>query len=362
MKDYRALVTIVIAFMCVSCGGGSSAITDCDARGDVRPICGMKTPEDMAVLPDGRQILLAHYGGMYNGTGSLAVFDSITESITPLFPMPNPKAEVAAIEWGDGSCERQPGMEFSPHGTHLHQLADGRWRYLVVNHGGREKIELFEVHITSDEVALQWRGCISPAEDTYMNDVVGLANGDVIYSKMFRASDSLAMAKSVIGIKTGDLWRWNKQGGLRVLPGTQAAQPNGLEISADDRYVFANMYMEKQVWKVDAQTGEVVAVADIANADNSAWGDDGRLWVVTHTGSLLAMSRCFDDAAIPCPPAFAVIALDPDTMASETLFTHEGAPMGAATIAVPAGDKVYIGSFAGDRMLVVPGFGSAVER
>ena len=43
-------------------------------------------------------------------------------------------------------------------------------------------------------------------------------------------------------------------------------------------------------------------------------------------------------------------------MEHELLFSHSGAPMGAATVAVPQGGRVYMGSFVGDRMISVPDF------
>jgi len=36
------------------------------------------------------------------------------------------------------------------------------------------------------------------------------------------------------------------------------------------------------------------------------------------------------------------------------VFEHEGAPMGAATVAQPLGEFLYLGSFTGDRILKVP--------
>ena len=143
------------------------------------------------------------------------------------------------------------------------------------------------------------------------------------------------------------------------MPGTDAAQPNGLELSADGRYVFANMYMEGEVWKIDVDSGETVAVGDVGNGDNSAWGSDGRLWVATHTAGAADMLSCFDFQDKPCGASFAIVAMDPETMAAEVVFSHAGAPMGAATIAVPQGGRVYMGSFVGDRLISVPDFSPA---
>ena len=46
-------------------------------------------------------------------------------------------------------------------------------------------------------------------------------------------------------------------------------------------------------------------------------------------------------------------------MESESVFSHRGAPMGAATVAVPQAGRVYMGSFVGDRLISVPDFGVA---
>jgi hypothetical protein len=293
---------------------------------------------------------------MENGTGSISLFDTQTEKVTELFPPKNGTLEINHASWGDAGCPPPSLDQFSPHGTHLRRLTDGGWRYLVVNHGGRESIEFFELTLAGSNSSLAWRGCVLAAEETFMNDVVGLPNGDLIFSRMFHHGGDLEMLKSILGIDTGDLWRWNQETGLKILPGTDAAQPNGLELSADGRFVFANMYMEGEVWKVDVDTGEIVAVGDIANGDNSAWGSDGRLWVATHTAGVADMLSCFDDQTAPCGASFEIVAMDPDTMAAEVVFSHAGAPMGAVTVAVPQGGRVYMGSFVGDRLISVADF------
>lgn len=357
----RLLLVFFCSLIACGCSNELAPITDCDPVGDIRPVCGMKTPEDIAALEDGRYLLLAHFGGMEDGTGSLSLFDTQTEQLRNLFP----KADGATVnndpDWGDRNCGPPSLAKFSPHGTHLHQLDNGRWRYLVVNHGGRESIEMFELNPAGDSSALHWRGCVLAAPDTAMNDVVGLANGDLIYSRMYHSLGMLDALKGLLGFSTGDLWRWNSTTGLRVLPGTAAAQPNGLEISPDGRFVFANMYSEQEVWKIDAASGEKIATAAIANADNSAWGSDGRLLIATHTGGVAELLACMGQPQNPCGGSFEIIAMDPETMAAEVVFAHRGAPMGVATIAVAQGGRVYMGSFVGDRMISVSDFSPAKE-
>ncbi|MEH6585843.1 MAG: hypothetical protein V7720_04750 [Halioglobus sp.] len=348
----------LIMLSVTACVDAEMKISGCETVGDIRPVCGMQSPEDIAALEDGRHLLLAHFGGMHDGTGSLGLFDTQSEQVKRLFPPANAVVDTGDPEWGEADCEPPRLDQFSPHGTHLHQLADGRWRYLVVNHGGREAVELFELLGQGGDSTLAWRGCVPAGPETYMNDVVGLSNGDLIYTRMFHNSGTLEQLLSAVGKNTGDLWRWNKQRGLRVLPGTEANQPNGIEIAADERHVYANMYFTQEVWKVDVDTGEVVATAPVPSADNSAWGSDERLWVVTHKDSIINLLSCFKEQAAPCGAGFEIIAVDPESMATESVFSHRGAPMGAATVAVPQAGRVYMGSFAGDRLISVPDFGA----
>ena len=355
----KSLYGVFLCLCLSACSSDMPAIVGCDSVGDIKPVCNMKTPEDIAALADGRHLLLANFGGMENGTGSLSLFDTQTEKVTGLFPPKNGTLAINDATWGDADCPPPSLEKFSPHGTHLRRLADGGWRYLVVNHGGRESIEFLELTLAGGNSSLAWRGCVLAAEETFMNDVVGLPNGDLIFSRMFHQGGDLEMLKSIVGIDTGDLWRWNQETGLKILPGTDASQPNGLELSADGRFVFANMYMEGEVWKIDVDTGETVAVGDVANADNSAWGSDGRLWVATHTAGVVDMLSCFEHQTKPCGASFEIVAMDPDTMAAEVVFSHAGAPMGAVTIAVPQNGRVYMGSFVGDRLISVPDFSPA---
>jgi len=348
---------IAAVFALGTATGCTPAITDCEPQGDIRPVCDMKTPEDIAAVPDGRHLLLAHFGHMGKGTGSISLFDTQTETLQALYPAPGGQGPWHRAEWGEPSCTEPPNASFGPHGTHLHRLHDGRWRYLVVNHGDREAVELFELLLAGDTPQLAWRGCVHAAPDTLMNDVVGLENGDLVYTRMFHVSDKLALPKSLLGRATGELWRWRRGRGLEALPATAAAMPNGLEISADNQFVYANMYMEGQVWQVRLADGTVVRRYDIASADNSAWGSDGRLWLASHEMGAGDFISCYPNPEQPCPGPFSIVALDPDTGESERLFHHEGPPMGAATVAVPQAGRVYMGSFLGDRMISVPDFG-----
>jgi hypothetical protein len=328
-------------------------ITDCVDQGNLHPVCGMQAPEDIAVVPGGQFLLLSELGNIGQYPGRIVLFDVNNESWRSIFP--NGQATAPDTLQGDASCTEPPGVEMSPHGTHLVQLEDGSWRYLVVNHGGREAVELFALTLpVSGTPELEWQGCVFPADNTLINDVVGLSNSDVIFTRMYHPQDFMGELRAMLGFESGDVWRWNKASGLELLPGTEGSLTNGIEISADERYIFINQYMDKEIQKYDLLARETTGVAEVAYADNSAWGPSGELWLTRHEMEPAVYLACTREDGVTCGMAFEVVALDPETMATRVIFRHQGPPMGAATVATPLGDKVYLGSFLGDRLLIVP--------
>lgn len=348
-----------------ACASDDNVITGCAPENGMTPVCELQSPEDFAHLPQphANYLLLSQMGGMGAFPGSILLFDTVTRQSTQLYPLLNPAVDptmtdsVTALDggaWGDDACVEAPNATFSPHGTHLQRLDSGRWRYLVVNHGDRESVELFEVSEQQGQPSIKWRGCVLAPESTVINDVVGLANGDVVYTRMFAKNDTWSLLKSMMKIDTGEAWYWNKAVGLKALPGSQGAMPNGIELSPDQRHVFINMYMNEQVLKYNLAERRVVGSANVGMTDNSAWAPNGELWLVTHRGKWQDSVACFENPRQSCGLAFAVVAMNPDTMQHRTVFEHRGSPMGAATIAMQVGDEVFLGSYAGDRLLIVP--------
>src|SRR5690625_236370 len=124
----------------------------------LRVITGLQAPEDLELLPNDRYLLLSQFGGLEGGPGSLAVLDRHTEQHRLLYPSkalgPSEEARGAG-EWGDPDCPGEPGAALSPHGIHLLQRPDGRWQLLVVDRGGRESVEFFELLGSGEDYRLQ---------------------------------------------------------------------------------------------------------------------------------------------------------------------------------------------------------------
>lgn len=325
-------------------------IQGCEPQPGMDVVCGLQAPEDLERLPGGGQLILSQYGGMSGGTGSLVLFDLATDQVRPLYPRAGGDGQP---DWGDASCPGAPGATISPHGIHLSQRADGAWQLLVVNHGGRESVEFFELSAAGADSRLTWRGCAVAPETAFLNDVVALPDGGLLVTHMFDKGDPEALAQALAGGNSGHVWRWRPGQSYDVLPGSQVPFANGIQIDAAGRNIYLNLYAVGQVRKIDLASGQVLATWDLPQPDNSTWSETGQLLVASHTGVFTDHERCNSVGKGACDLAYQVVAIDPEALSYRAILKHEGAPMGAATAALDVDGVLYIGSFAGDRLVKV---------
>lgn len=159
----------------------------CVAANGFEPICGFRRPEDLEVLAGSQALLVSEYGALSGARpGQLSVLDLTTRERRTLFAG---RADHAAAGQspaiGDEKCPGPPGPEFSPHGIHLASVGDQQ-RLLVVNHGEREAIEIFELTggPRAADVMLTWRGCVPAPAEAWLNDVVNLPDGGLVATHM----------------------------------------------------------------------------------------------------------------------------------------------------------------------------------
>ena len=354
----RAFVPIALALLPLGgCEPLPDAIAGCAPVDDLLPVCGFSRPEDLELLPDGRTLIISQMGSLDGAMpGSLVLFDTRGETITRL---PQFASEAGEENWGSPECDTPPGASLSPHGIDLSTRGDGRIQLTVVNHGGRESVEIFEVSSDSTGYRLDWRGCVIAPEDVYLNDVVALPGGGMLMTHMYPKSSptigpfTLHLVKGALGFDTGYVLRWDSAGFARV-NGTDAPFPNGIQLSPDGDFIFLNAYLAGEVRKIAYPGGALVGKAAIKGPDNSQWDAEGRLLVASHTGAIREMASCFEIREGACAAPFEIVAIDPLSMSTEVIFRHRGAPMGAATVAQQVGERLYLGSFVGDRIMHVP--------
>lgn len=318
------------------------------AEEGVEAFCGITAPEDLALF--GERFLLS---SSMAPASHLYVLDTFTGHVAAAETRLQPVA--AAERWGEADCA--PPASLESHGIDLSRRHDGSWQLLVVNHGGPETVEFFEVVASAEgPPALRWRGCVAAAGNAQFNDVAGLPDGSFLATDPITASWQFArMLLGSLGMDTGQVYRWRPGQGYEAVAHTRGAYPNGILLSADGQRFYLNLYLDGEVREHDLATGEVLRRTAVKRPDNSALTPDGRLLVASHDASLFSLL-----AAIVAPPAernqipFDIVAIDLADFSARSVFRSPGREQGGGTVAQPAGAHLYIGAFRGDRVLRVP--------
>ncbi|HTO53674.1 MAG TPA: hypothetical protein VMR50_09825 [Myxococcota bacterium] len=350
-----ALALGLAALGLAACSKPRPPISDCVPTADARPICTFHDPEDFALLPQAHALVVSQMGGGDGSKpGSLVFFALESESLTPAYPLPGAANEAPHAGWGDPKCPGAPGAALSPHGLDLATRPDGALELLVVNHGGRESVELFEV---SDALppALAWRGCVLAPDDAFLNDVAALPDGGFVTTHFLsRAHPLRSSLLGLLRLSTGEILEWHADSGIQPIPGTSAPGPNGIAVSKDGETLYLDAYFADEVRKISRRTGQTLEKADIASPDNLNWTAEGKLLVASHNAPLNEILACATLEHGQCPFHFSIVLLDPARLSDpHTIYENVGPPMGAGTSALLIDGELYVGSFAGDRLLRV---------
>jgi hypothetical protein len=352
---YRCVPILVLGSAALACAG-AEPLTSCDPVGPATPLCGYQNPEDLVRVPGTRSLLVSEFAGMEpDGAGLLSRLDLDSNTHTRLFGAGDGGRK--AEGWGDPACPGAP-TAFSPHGIDLVQRSDGALALAVVNHAGRESIEWFEVVLGEPGASLEWRGCVVAPEDGWFNDVVALPDGGFLASHMMPRSEGLRFTFELVksglfGVESGLVYEWSADGGFAPVPGTKIGFANGIALAPNGRTLFVNSSVGDGVLRVDRVTGERSGRAEVEALDNSSWAEDGRLFVASLTASFSEFQACNSLERGACAASFAIVAVDPETLATEVVYESDGRTMGAGTVGLQVGDELFVGSFAGDRILRV---------
>ena len=158
------------------------------------------------------------------------------------------------------------------------------------------------------------------------------------------------VAKLRSGEPTGWVWAWSADGGFNRLAETDDLMPNGIAISPDNTMLYVNVYMGNKTFALDLETGARTAELTVRQPDNVSVSDDGTLWIASHQHDPIGQT-CTQVTAGPCLLPFQVVTVNPERFEAHTVIDHDGAPMGYATVALKVGDRLYMGTAHGDRVV-----------
>jgi len=309
----------------------------CTPVDDIKFVCGMVSPEDIAVFPGGEWAIAS---GNRNG-GRLHLVNVRNKTATVVFPAPGQREQLDAQSYP--TCPGPLALEkpdlFQAHGLYLKAAANGRHTLYVVHHGTRESIEVFDVDARATPPSLTWVGCAPGLSTQTFNSVVALPEGGL----------------AATNTRAGDVWEYHKETGWRRVPGTEKTAPNGLEISRDGRWLYIAGWAEEKVTRVSR--GRTPVQSDVIalgfRPDNIRFSADSSvLFAAGHTDK---DGRSIVEPRTPLTETINVARIDPKTLEHRRIFVHKAIPgFVAATTAVPIGDELWLGSNRGDRVAYFP--------
>jgi hypothetical protein len=321
------------------------ALMECGGAGGVEIICGTHSPEDMEPAPDGRQLIVSQMAGRDGPRGSIALFDPAKKSFVEMQVTAEPLQG-----WGDPACPGPTGNTLSPHGISLSKRSNGALQLYVVNHGGRESIEMFEVKRVAGTWGLVWHGCVVGKND--YNDVATLPDGG------FAATHPNALGIKgpdlVSGQPSGVVARWTPVKGETELAGTKTGYPNGVIADSNGRYIYYAAWTAHEVHKYDLSAGSDISVIKLDfMPDNLTWTGKGQILAAGIKG---VQGDCPGGSGEPCIQGFKVAIIDPGKMQAKTVYDSggKGALISGTSVALQLKNSIFAGSFQGNRILRLP--------
>ncbi len=350
--QWQACILVVSIYLF---GGQAYATPDdaavsCEPANGIISLCGLNKPEDIVVSPNNSDLIFSEFGE----NGSLASLNIHTGKVTRIYRTSDSPMPVKEL-WGEPACTAPPAS-FQPHGIDLSQRRDGRWQLLVVNHGGRESVEFFEVSLDKGEPPqAQWRGCAVAPDQGNFNDVAALPDGGFLVTQMAdKDSQTWQVLLTYVGVDSGFVYRWTPDAGYSAVPNTEGKMPNGIIVSPDGSTFYLNLYFGNELRKHDLVSGKVLGSVELDKPDNLSWNPRGNLYVASQHASLFQLLKSLDKQTPgPSMLPFSIYEVNPETMEKTLVLHHKGKPMGAGTVAVELDGFLYIGSYVGDRMIKV---------
>ena len=326
----------------------ATELLSCEPVAGMTPYCGYRNPEDLVHIPETDLLIVSEMAEfMTDAPGALSLLNMATgERETPTIDWLN-----VDFRWGEQNCLPPKIRALSPHGIDLTVRDDGETALLVVNHGGRESIEFFAV---ADNGDLTWRGCALPPGDPFINDVAARRDGGFYATQMWDKTADFATTAAAFqaGESTGWVWGWSPAEGFAKLPGTDAQMPNGIALSPDNETLYVNVYFGNGTFAYDLATQKRVGDVEARQPDNVTVDNNGNLWIASHQNDPIGQT-CAQVTEGPCLLPFQIIKANPGTLAREVVIDQSGPPMGYATVALRVGNRLYLGSAHGDRIVSI---------
>lgn len=336
---------------------GPSSGGACAPQGGLSFVCGADRPEDLVRIPGTRWIIAS---GFSRGSG-LKLVDTRRRTLSRMF-----EAQPEQIAWDRETypdCQTAPDpAEFNARGVSLRRSGNGRAVLHVVNHGGREGIEVFDVRwdVRGTAPRVQWKGCLLMPPGHVGNAVATYRDGTVLVSVLTRPGTSITDFER--GFATGGIYqRRPADNAFLLIPGTELPGNNGLETSRDDKefYVVAFGWRAVAIFARGSGAGPSAVVKAPGFMPDNIHFDGRRLiaaGMVTDEPACGGVRQIIDGVAdrMLCPRGFRVATLDAHRKRFKLVVDEPRNPaFNGVSSAIIVDGKIWLGSYQADRIAYV---------
>ena len=341
-------VSVSFALLLGTVGPGAAG---CDPIGNVRFVCDQLGPEDLVPVPGSEWVLSS---GM-TANGAIRLINLRDRTTTALFPTATPKERLDRKTYDScpGPIDPAEKEKFRAHGLFLRPGRNSVHTLYVVHHGNRESIEVFELDARPKPPALTWVGCAVAPEPIGLNSVVGLPDGGFLATNFSpRGADAAGRGRMMAGENNGEVWEWHTGTGWKIVPGSESAGANGLEISKDGKWLYIGGWGSQSVIRLSRGQTPVKkeAVGVGFRVDNLRWAPDGALLAAGQGGT--APSQTSN-----------VVKVDPNTLKFQELVRYPyNDAFNAGTVAIQIGKELWVGCVRCDRIAIFPAAPSQPSR
>lgn len=298
-------------------------------------VCELQAPEDLVALGSAWAVASA-----YAGAGGVTLIRLADRMTYTAYPSATAEDQLDRTTYPD--CPGPPGGgAFTTHGVYVAPAGGPVHELFVVGHGARESIEVFNVDTSAAMPTVTWVGCVIAPDPIGLNSVRGLPDGGFITTNFLPRGQP--MQEMMSGEPNGELWEWHTATGWQEVPGSEASGANGVELSDDGRTLYIAAWGSQSFIRLSrGATPPVRAEIPLGiRVDNIHWANDGRL-----IGAGQVEPNLGDWKAV---------SIDPESLEVEEILTQPDMPgFGAGTVVLEVGSDLWIGSFRGDRIAILP--------
>lgn len=352
----------VLAFWIAAFGFGAStthaAVVENDhSVGQMSFVLGTKNPEDIVVLLGTRWMIAS---GMAFGSevGNLYLIDTNSRTASSLLH------EIKIDESRDLAypCPEPPQLDrFVSHGLNIRNSGSGTYDLFVVNHGGRQSIEIFRISLHDGKPQLNWRGCAILPKGVDPNAVVPLADKGLLVTTLYNpeVADRREQFRQLQAMEpSGAVYEWHAGRDFTRIDLPKISGPNGIEVSKDGRYIFVDGWADRKIWRIDRKGGKPIHISVGFSPDNIHWGENGKLLTAGPNAFASTILECY--LAQTKPPycsyntGWTVATLDPEKMVFTATWIDPGeSALSSISVAAESAGKLWLGGLGTDRIGVI---------